>query len=242
MDGRDEADGRLDVASHRRPLLPVLLAGLVALAVVAGAALSGPWQVAPRDVTPGPPTTEREEPSETPTAPEEPPPDAADVSFPLTMVLALVGLLLLALLLRALVRRATLARGTSGGRYEHAPGSVEDLAPAPPEPDLPALRRGVTAARALLVPGADPDDAVIAAWLELEAAAASSGVDRAPSDTPTEFTTAVLDATRADPDATRRLLRLYHLARFAPHAVLTSDDVAEARRCLERLAESWDER
>ncbi|QDB78658.1 DUF4129 domain-containing protein [Georgenia wutianyii] len=236
MDGGDGA------VTRRRPspLLP-LLAGVVALAVVAGSAVSGPWRLPDRDVTPPLPSEAPTAPTPTATADLAPPPEPTEGGVPLTLVLAVIGLLLLFLLLRTFLRRATLARGTTGATYEAARGTVA-AADAEPEPDLPALRRGVAAAREVLAARAEPDDAIIAAWLELEAAAASSGVVRRPSDTPTELTTAVLDATSADPDATRGLLRLYHRARFAPHAVMTADDVAAARHCLERLAESWEGR
>lgn len=222
-------------------LLPVL-ATLVGLSVVAGAALAGPWQVAPRELVPveTPQSTRSAPPQEV--AEEEPPPEPSDDGGPAMVILAAIGLLLLALLLRALLRRATLARGTTGDSDEAPPGSVGTAEEVAVEPDLPALRRGATAARAVLATGTAPDDAIVAAWLELEAAAASSGVERAPSDTPTELTTAVLDATSADPAATRTLLRLYHRARFAPHAVMTAQDVSVAVDCLERLAASWEER
>ena len=240
-------DGRQVTAQRRapgtgRPLLLPLLAAVVALAVVAGAALAGPWHVAEREVELGTPPVEQETRPPAEEVEEEPPPEPAESGLPVTLLLAAAGLLLLALLVRALLRRATLARGTTAPPHDPAPGTAVAPLAAEPEPDLPALRRGVTAARAVLASPGEPDDAVIAAWLELEAAAASSGVERAPSDTPTELTTAVLDATSADPDATRGLLRLYHRARFAPHAVLTAEDVAAAGRFLERLAASWEDR
>src|SRR5699024_4436001 len=56
-----------------------------------------------------------------------------------------------------------------------------DLLPAddvPIAPDVPALRRGAAAARSVLDKKAVPTDAIIAAWVELEEAAASSGVPR----------------------------------------------------------------
>jgi len=224
----------------RRALLLPVLAAVVALAVVAGAALAGPWRLPDRDVALPAPAEPTNVPTPTATADLAPPPEPTEGGVPVTLVLAVIGLLLLFLLLRAFLRRATLARGATGAPYEAAHGSVAPVALAEVEPDLPALRRGVAAARRVLAGAADPDDAIIAAWLELEAAAASSGVERRPSDTPTELTTAVLDATSADPDATRGLLRLYHRARFAPHAVMTADDVAAARGHLERLAESWE--
>ncbi|MFJ2297909.1 DUF4129 domain-containing protein [Oerskovia paurometabola] len=100
---------------------------------------------------------------------------------------------------------------------------------------LPALRRGVQHARHLLDTAATPRDAVTAAWIALEDAAADTGHRRHPAQTPTEFTTTVLDATPADPDAVTTLLKLYQRARFTTHP-LTPQDVDAARSCLERLA------
>lgn len=220
-----------------RLLLP-LLAGVVALAVVVGSAVSAPWHAQP-----GPPR-EAEVPTVVLTQPDlewlEPaePAEPTGAGVPLILWLLVGALVLTIVAVRALLRRASLTRGRNEAPLETVAGTRAPHRVAP-EPDLPALRRGVAAARTVLAGHAEPDDAVIAAWLELEAAAASSGIARAPSDTPTELTTAVLDATHADPHATRTLLGLYHRARFAPHATLVATDVAQAGRCLERIAESW---
>lgn len=243
MDGRERAGSDTRLPPRPSPLLP-LGVGLIALLVVAGAALSAPWHAGPRGPAPlpaeEPPLPEAPEQLTDLTAPGEVVPD--ERSFPLLLLLTIAGLLVLLVLLRLFLNRLSLARGSSADRYEPSSGTVAAPAGAEPEPDLPALRRGVAAARQVLDGAADPGDAVIAAWLELEKAAASSGIDRAPAQTPTEFTAAVLDATRADPRATRTLLGLYHRARFDPHAALTAADTAEAGRCLERIAASWAER
>lgn len=106
-------------------------------------------------------------------------------------------------------------------------------------PEIPALQKGVRAARRMLDEDIDPDDAIISAWITLEAAAADAGVQRRPSQTPTEFAVAVLERTAADSAATQRLLGLYRRARFSRHRS-TRDDVAEALRCLGVLADGWD--
>ncbi|MEE6287593.1 DUF4129 domain-containing protein [Georgenia sp. MJ173] len=230
--------GRTSVTPRSRLLLPLLTA-VIALAVVIGSAVSAPWHADPGGTAidqPAPQITLPEQPA---AEPAEPPEESTDSGVPLMLWAVIAGLVLLILALRAFLARASFTRGTDGGVVETTTGGVLPVADVPLEPDLPALRRGVAAARAALAGHAEPDDAVIAAWLELEAAAASSGVDRAPSDTPTELTTAVLGATRADAGATRTLLHLYHRARFAPHAVLDAADVARAVGCLERIAESW---
>lgn len=117
-------------------------------------------------------------------------------------------------------------------RMDGAAGSAE-------MPEIPVLQKGVREARRMLDEGTDPDDAIISAWMSLEAAAADAGVQRRPSQTPTEFAVSILERTPADSAATQRLLGLYRRARFSRHRS-TRDDVAEALRCLGMLADSWD--
>ncbi|MCU1431451.1 MAG: hypothetical protein JWP95_556 [Actinotalea sp.] len=101
-------------------------------------------------------------------------------------------------------------------------------------PDLPALREGLDDAGDELRRHRRPADAVIAAWVALEVGAERSGVVRHPAATPTEFTVAVLDRTRADRAATRVLLELYLRARFGSDPMAADDVVAatEAVRVL----------
>src|SRR5690606_26927992 len=60
-----------------------------------------------------------------------------------------------------------------------------------------------------------PRDAVVAAWLALEDAAATHGARRLASHTPTEFTATVLAATPAPPSDIATLRGLYQRARFS---------------------------
>lgn len=117
--------------------------------------------------------------------------------------------------------------GIEGGATISGPGVVL--------PDLPALREGVADADVALRRFARPADAVIAAWVRLEEAAAHSGVRRDPAATPTEFTLTVLDAAPVDPQATRVLLELYLRARFGGEH-MTVGDVASATRALATLS------
>jgi hypothetical protein len=106
-------------------------------------------------------------------------------------------------------------------------------------PDLPALVSGADAAeRILSETGGVPRDLVLRCWLALEEAAQASGVARRPSDSPTEFTGAVLRSTQADRGSVDTLLRLYHAARFSDHPV-TDDDVRTARTAVIKLAATW---
>lgn len=111
-------------------------------------------------------------------------------------------------------------------------GSIADATAAP---HLPTLRAGVSTADEELRGGLSPADAVIAAWVALEEAAARSGVRRDRAATPTEFTVAVLDSTPADPGATRSLLALYLRARFGGEH-MGPRDVASATDALRALA------
>jgi hypothetical protein len=97
-----------------------------------------------------------------------------------------------------------------------------------------AVAEGVDAALTRLEASGPPRDAVVAAWLELEAAAGRSGVERDPAQTPTEFTATLLAATPAPAAAVEALRRRYHAARFSEHAV-TGADVAAARDALARI-------
>ena len=116
--------------------------------------------------------------------------------------------------------------------------TVEDDEEGIAEESLPALLRGVEAAQASLAEHPVPSDAVVAAWLQLEEAAAESGLVRPPAQTPAEFTVTVLAATRADERATLELLELYHRARFSRHPV-GPPEVAAAADCLGRISASW---
>ena len=82
--------------------------------------------------------------------------------------------------------------------------------------------------------GDDPRRAIMACWLRLEAAAATGGVERLPSETSSELVRKVLDRLHVATTALDRLHDLYLRARFsaAPVAVVDRD---AARAALERL-------
>lgn len=112
-----------------------------------------------------------------------------------------------------------------------------DEAPAEMTPEDAAIQGGLSTARRLLSESADPRQAIVAAWLALEYAAATSGLQRDRWQTPTEFAVAVLDGTGADFGAVDALLRLYHRARFSD-TPLSQRDLDVAVGCLDRLTKA----
>ncbi len=78
-------------------------------------------------------------------------------------------------------------------------------------------------------------DAVIAAWLAFEEAAARKGMGRNPAQTPTEFTADVLARSSAPADDLGLLRRLYWRARFSDLPTARTD-VSQAREALEHVA------
>jgi len=163
-----------------------------------------------------------------------PPPRDWDLSWLDTAARVIVAIVA-AFVLWRILRRITF-KGRARRRSASGPGGmIVDGA----DPRLPEMQRGLETALARLDEIADPGNAVIAAWIALEEAAAESGVARTPSQTPTEFTMSILELLNADPVAATTLLRLYHRVRFAHHRPSASD-VTAARASLIRLAEYWD--
>jgi hypothetical protein len=219
-------------------LAPVAAVAAVLVLAVVAAAVSGRWRLQPPDwVLAGqnqPPV-----PLPAPTLPELRPTATPNVEGE---PLSLGWLVPVAITLAALAVAAVLwwlwRRYQRSAVELRAARQVSGALVLPATPEVPVLRQGVTAAQGHLDRIADPNNAIVAAWLALEEAAAASGVHREPAETPTEFTVDVLAATDADPDATRELLALYHRARFSAAGV-TRTDVAAASRCLVVLAAGW---
>ncbi|MET1006677.1 MAG: DUF4129 domain-containing protein [Propionibacteriaceae bacterium] len=214
-----------------------LAAALLVLAVV-GAALAPPWRLEERTWPafngPAMPNSERTPPpmpswANTPITSNSNP---ANLSWVVPTLIALA--VLAALVLLWWLRRRYLASGVErrGAR------EVGETVLLPVQPELPVLRRGAEAAQRSLDEIRDPNNAIVAAWLALEEAAASSGVQRKPAETPSEFTVDVLGSTDANPEATQELLTLYHRARFSSAGV-TRADVYRAGDCLAVLADDW---
>ena len=214
-------------------------AGAIVALVVLCAAVAGSWHptwrpigMRPLEVNPTRSTGEAVFATAGPVADGTP---SLDVPVWVPFVGALLILAVLVRVLTPLVRRLLANRRGEHQEVDTPYGATELLEAGLPA--TPALEDGVAAATRLIdderLP---PGDAVIAAWVALEEAAARSGVARHSAQTASEFTVQVLDATQADPGATRRLLDLYLAARFSEH-VLRSDDVRAARAALVALAD-----
>ncbi|MBD7980555.1 DUF4129 domain-containing protein [Oerskovia merdavium] len=220
----------------------VVLIALVLVGAAAGSRWSydrPAWFLPPDDSAVPPP--EAPVPIDGPTYVETLPPglDGQAAGMPIgdytTYLAVTVAAVLVVFAILYLRRRRTEPAAPGETHRDHvATGDTVTSAPTL-EAQLPALRRGVTHARHLLDTARSPRDAVTAAWIALEDATADTGHRRHPAQTPTEFTTTVLDATPADPDAVTTLLGLYQRARFTNHP-LADHDVQTARDCLERLA------
>ena len=233
----------LDRAAVRRFWVVVL----AALCVVV-AAQAGPWQPAQR-VAELPPALEPAVPVPEPV--EEPPPEPGtepaeragpgpDLGWVRRVVVIALAAALLLLLVRWALRRQLPVRPPPPEPVGVLP-PVSVPRPAP-EPDLDVLQEGARSAEAhLRATATSPADAVIAAWVALERAAARSGVVRERSATATEFTLQVLDRTAADPAAARTLLGLYLRARFDDQP-LRPADVESAARAAGALVRTVDHR
>lgn len=228
-------------AATGRARAPLAGAALTLL-VVLGAATATPWRFRLPDVAlPAPTASDPVQPQ--PPAdivPSDQPPPSYDVITWIVVALSVAGAVLLAVLLWLLARRVVRALATPEDDDAddltpgHATtGTVTDL-------PLPALQDAVATALARIDQAATPHDAVVAAWVALEDAAAEHGTRRDPAQTPTEFTTRLLTAHRDDGRTVPTtdvdtLRRLYQHARFTDRPV-APDDVDTARTALARIA------
>lgn len=101
-------------------------------------------------------------------------------------------------------------------------------------------RTALADARTRLTTDMDAQDAVVAAWLALEAAIARAGIRRDPAQTTLEFVVAVLGTLEVDRSALDRLAHLYRRALF-DDAPLTEADREDALARLDLLAEQLSE-
>lgn len=159
---------------------------------------------------------------------------------------SLVALLVVVLCVLVLLSlgAAVMMIGPRRKRVRQGPSAVatadEDVEDGRPGAEL--MLSGARKALATLRerPSGPPSDAVVAAWLDLEEAAASSGAPRQDHETPTEFTGALLTRYEVDVEAASTLRRLYQRARFGEPGRVTERDAASAVAALERVVACLD--
>ena len=210
------------------------LAGLLLLAVVVARGTSA-VPTAPRDIG-----IEWQAPTRTDTGADvdtpEPPADMAqftdepDQARTGSLVIVLVLILLAVLIMLAGVVRNRRRTRVWAGIVDTDEGLDTSL----PTRLRDAVARAGAGLAASERAGGPPGDAVVAAWLTLEQAAAREGTGRAPHQTPTEFTAVLLGEYTSDETALAELRGLYQRARFGT-APLTDDDVRRAREALDRV-------
>lgn len=159
---------------------------------------------------------------------------------------SLVALLvvLLCVLVVASLGAALMMLGPRRERVRRESGAVA-VAPDDAEDGRPGAELLLTGARKALVelrgrPPGPPSDAVVAAWLNLEEAAAAGGAPRQDHETPTEFTGALLARYEVDTEAAATLRGLYQRARFGAPERVSDEDAASAERALERVVACLD--
>ncbi|GAA4726925.1 hypothetical protein GCM10023216_17130 [Isoptericola chiayiensis] len=222
---------------------PAVLITLVAL-VLLGAAAATPWHL----TVPAPllqlgdvPLPQQELPTASaPPAPDEqPPPDDDDTLLTVLLALAAAAVALLLWYVGRKVLDALRDDTEPPPPPDHLDtGDTLPGTDAPTVP-LPQIADAVTRALDRLDAAPTTHDAVIAAWLVLEDAAAEHGTRRHPAQTPTEFTQTVLDDTPAPPHDVATLRHLYTHARFTDRPTPTHD-VDEARHALTAIAHALD--
>ncbi len=150
--------------------------------------------------------------------------------------IAVAAMILLLIAFAVLVRRLQQLRrrkprlGVGVEEVEEQLGALESSVPM-------RLRRAAEQARADLAAraGGPPGDAVIAAWLRLEEAAAHEGAGREPHQTPTEFTAALLARHTTSEPALDELRALYQRARFGPPGQVGDAEADAAIAALDRI-------
>ncbi|WP_153396987.1 DUF4129 domain-containing protein [Ornithinicoccus halotolerans] len=201
------------MGSGRGTVVAVLAgAGLGALVLLWAAGSDTPLLSFP-DSTVDPPGPEDEAPVSAPPQPrptgaeQEPQPDRRP-GLPWDVLLALlVTLVVLGLLVRVILRLL----GDRGQEPQEEQDGLEELE---------ALVAATSAQqRARAAAEEDPRNAVVACWVALEDAAASSGLPRGPAETSMEFTSRVLTRWQVRQEPLTELARLYREARFSRHPV-----------------------
>ena len=233
-----------DDGPHRSgfPFVPAVafaLGGLVVAAAALGAhpVLTGArWSPTVARATAPPP--EQVAPTPATTAPQPPgAPSARHVDATWLLVVVAVVITALAVLAVVYVLRGRRRRG-SPERIDVAGLAVDVTTDPSAEVGLQHIRRGLGRALAVLAEHRDPSDAVTAAWLGLQESAEDAGFRRGSAETPTEFTTRILQQLHVDETALSTLRRCYLAVRFGG-VPATDQDVEAVRAALRTLEQQW---
>ena len=233
-----------DDGPHRGgfPFVPVIafaLGGLVVAAAALGAhpVLTGArWSPTVAQATAPPPEQVASAPASS--APQPPgAPSAHHVDATWLLVVAVVVIAALAVLAVVYVLPRRRRRG-SPERIDAAGLAVDVTTDPSAEVGLQHIRRGLGRALAVLAEHRDPSDAVTAAWLGLQESAEDAGFRRGSAETPTEFTTRILQQLHVDETALSTLRRCYLAVRFGG-VPATDQDVEAVRAALRTLEQQW---
>lgn len=226
-----------------KPITRLTITFLLVTVVVLGAATAAPWRFSPPHLPTPELSMPQQQPPPSPDPSVTPAPQPAEEPTHDNRWTALITAILLSLLVAALLTFAvrkilTILRGQIDTTPDNLTGGTgttthDDAV------DLPELQDAVTRALAHLDGHARPRDAVVAAWVALEEAAARAGAHRDPAQTPTEFAGTVLANTPAPPAAVARLRTLYQRARFTDRPI-DRTAVTQARTALADIARSLD--
>jgi hypothetical protein len=230
-------------ARHGRAWMPVVVVVALFVLVVVAAALQGaagfeprfaPEAVEPPAAVPGASEgpSVAPEPEDVPDVVIDPGPDPTLGAVTAIVIAGLVAVAVVALR-RALRGMRTRARPTAAEVDITTSFAASPTADA----DVGAVREGIDEAiERIETPGA-ARDAVVAAWAELEAAAAAAGLARAASETQAEFAVRVLGRVHAA-ESTVALLRIYEGVRYGGRTP-TAADVNAARGHLQVIRQVW---
>jgi hypothetical protein len=244
MQERASSVDRVKRDGGRTPTI-VWVAALLCLVVAVGAALQGQFTFTGARWTP--PGADGTVPKVTahPQTPQPSPQPNAPVKHsefifnwvPILLAAAVLVLAVLVFLVWFWLRRRR--RDGKPQRFSAVEANADEAeVAAEPAPDLPTLRRGLALATEVLGTEREPRDAIVRAWIGLQEAAEDSGMRRRSSETPTEFTSRVFAAVRADRHAADTLLSVYLRVRFGSRPA-TAEDVRIARDAVATLSATW---
>ncbi|MGB3374297.1 MAG: DUF4129 domain-containing protein [Microbacterium sp.] len=242
VDADDDMQASAAGSTSSRSLLPsgiVLL--LVVVAILAASVAGRPdLEIGRQESRPLPTPDAQATPTGTPGLPPAPGSDSTLLIIGMVLALIVVSMLVVLLIwgIRMLIRAW---RNRPLRRQQGAEGDVDVQGagvPGESEPDAPAVRRGIAAARMAVDAHADPTDAIVAAWLGLEETAADSGIGRALSETQVEFTLRMLMRRPGIEEPARDLLRLYESVRFGGR-IANESERAAAGRALMLIEAGW---